>query len=152
MASSFSSTVVNKIDSKGRISVPATFRAILAGQSFNGIVLYPSPKLHAIEAGGIELVDDIRDRLDGLAEQSDEYEALASLLPEMLQVPFDGEGRIILPPALLEHAGIIENAAFAGYGRTFRIWDPERLRRHQEEMRALTRERNFAWPPRRTPR
>ena len=132
--------------------MPASFRAMLAGQSFNGVVLYPSMKVRAIEAGSIALVEDLRDQLDALAEQSDEHEALASMLPDMLQVPFDGEGRIILPPALLEHAGIIESAAFAGYGRTFRIWDPERLRRHQQEMRELVRERGFTLPPRRTPR
>ena len=149
---SFSSTFINKIDSKGRVSVPASFRAVVAGQSFNGIVLYPAMKVRAVEAGGIELVEDLRDQLDALAGQSDEYEALASMLPEMLQVPFDSEGRIILPPSLLEHTGIIESAAFAGYGRTFRIWDPERLRRHQEEMRELVRERGFTLPPRKTPK
>jgi len=149
---SFSSTFINKIDSKGRVSVPASFRAILNGQSFNGVVLYPSMKVRAVEAGGIELVEDLRDQLDALAGQSDEYEALASMLPEMLQVPFDSEGRIILPPSVLEHAGIIESAAFAGYGRTFRIWDPERLRRHQQEMRELVRDRGFTLPPRRAPK
>lgn len=149
---SFSSTFINKIDSKGRVSVPASFRAILTGQSFNGVVLYPSMKVRAVEAGGIELVEDLRDQLDALAGQSDEYEALASMLPEMLQVPFDSEGRIILPPSVLEHAGIIESAAFAGYGRTFRIWDPERLRRHQQEMRELVRDRGFTLPPRRAPK
>jgi MraZ protein len=149
---SFSSTFINKIDSKGRVSVPASFRAILTGQSFNGVVLYPSMKVRAVEAGGIELVEDLRDQLDALAGQSDEYEALASMLPEMLQVPFDSEGRIILPPSMLEHAGIIESAAFAGYGRTFRIWDPERLRRHQQEMRELVRDRGFTLPPRRAPK
>ena len=149
---SFSSTFINKIDSKGRVSVPASFRATLVGQSFNGIVVYPSIKLRAVEAGGIELIEELKDQLDALPEYSDEREALASMLPEMLQVPFDSEGRIILPPALLEHTGIIESAAFAGYGRTFRIWDPERLRRHQHEMRELVRERGFTLPPRRTPK
>lgn len=149
---SFSSTFINKIDSKGRVSVPASFRAILTGQSFNGVVLYPSMKVRAVEAGGIELVEDLRDQLDALAGQSDEYEAFASMLPEMLQVPFDSEGRIILPPSVLEHAGIIESAAFAGYGRTFRIWDPERLRRYQQEMRELVRDRGYTMPPRRTPK
>jgi len=149
---SFSSLFINKIDRKGRVSVPASFRAALAGQSFNGIVVYPSIKLPALEASGVERVEELIEQLDHLPEFSAEYDALASLLPDVQQLAFDGEGRVTLPPALIAHAGLSESAAFAGFGHTFRIWEPERFKVHQQEMRELVRQRGLSLPPRRTPR
>src|SRR6202012_5346523 len=71
----FSSTYFNKIDRKGRVSVPAAFRAALTGQTFAGIVVFPSPKLQALDAGGYDRIEDIATSLDGVPEFSDEYEA-----------------------------------------------------------------------------
>src|ERR1700749_856976 len=131
----FSSTYFNKIDRKGRVSVPAAFRAALNGQSFSGIVVVPPPKRQALGAGGYDRLEDIAKSLDELPESSDEHEALRSVLGEAEQLPFDGEGRVILSHALIEHAGIGEQVAFVGAGRSFHIWDPARFQQHREEMR-----------------
>lgn len=144
----FVSTFANKLDSKGRVSVPVSFRSALAGQSFGGIVAYRSIKFDALEAGGIDSLEELSARLDALPEFSEERDALASILPDCQLLPFDGEGRIILPRLLLDHAGITTTAAFVGYGRTFQIWEPERFNRHQEEMRQHARQRGFTLPPR----
>jgi MraZ protein len=144
----FSSTFFNKIDRKGRVSVPAAFRAALNGQTFAGIVVFPSPKLRALDAGGYDRIEDIAKSLDGLPEFSDEYEALQSVLGEAEQLPFDGEGRVILPQALIDHAGIGEQAAFVGAGRSFQIWEPAHFQQHREEMRERVRQRGFTLPPR----
>ncbi|HXS39563.1 MAG TPA: division/cell wall cluster transcriptional repressor MraZ [Stellaceae bacterium] len=146
---SFASTFINKIDSKGRLSVPAGFRAALGDQGFHGIIAYPSFDLPALEAGGMERVTELMAQADALEEYSPDYRALTSLLSDIVQLPFDSEGRIILPPPLLEHAGITEHAAFAGRGHTFEIWDPAQLQRHQEEMRRYARENHLRLPPRR---
>ena len=90
-------------------------------------------------------------RLDELPEFSDERDALLSILPDSQQLPFDGEGRIILPPLMVAHAGIGDNAAFVGLGRTFQIWEPERFQRHQEEMRERVRQRGLTLPARGLP-
>ncbi len=57
--SAFLSTVTHKIDSKGRVSVPAAFRAVASAQGFNGIYLYPSFTEQAIEGGGQFLMDNV---------------------------------------------------------------------------------------------
>lgn len=147
MAALFLSTFINKIDSKGRVSVPASFRAALIGQATSGIVAYRSIKFPALEAAGAERFEELAARLDSLPEFSEERDALASILPDSQQLPLDGEGRIMLPQALVTHAGLGSNAAFVGLGRTFQIWDPERFTRHQEEMRDRARQRGLTLPP-----
>ena len=144
----FSSTYLNKVDRKGRVSVPAAFRAALNGQSFAGIVAFPSVRFPAIDAGGYDRLEEIARSLDELPEFSDEHEALRSLLGDAEQLPFDGEGRIVLPQALIEHAGLAEQVAFVGAGRSFQIWEPTRFQRHRDEMRERVRQRGFTLPPR----
>src|ERR1700704_3627809 len=96
----FLSTFVNKVDRKGRGSVPASFRAALAGQSFAGIVAYRSFKNSAIEGSGIDRLEEMSMRLDALDEFSEERESLASIFADSQQLAFDAEGRIVLPQLL----------------------------------------------------
>ena len=107
----FLSTFVNKVDRKGRVSVPATFRAALAGQSFLGIVAYRSFKLPCVEGSGIDRMEEMSGRIDQMAQFSEPYDNLAVVFSDAQQLPFDGEGRIMLPQALAEHAGIADHAA-----------------------------------------
>lgn len=145
----FLSTFVNKVDRKGRVSVPATFRTALAGQAFTGIIAFRSFKLPTLEGSGIDRIEEMSARIDALDEFSEDRDALSSIFADALQLPFDGEGRIILPQPLADHAGITENAAFVGLGRTFQIWDPQRFDRHQEELRERARSRGTTLPSRR---
>ncbi len=136
----FLSTFINKVDRKGRVSVPAPFRAALAGQVFNGIVAFRSYRQAAIEGCGIDRMARLSDSIDELELFSEARDDLAStIFADAHQLPFDGEGRIILPPLLAEHAGITEMAAFIGRGATFQIWEPDAFATHQDEARARTR-------------
>lgn len=122
----FVGTVVNKVDKKGRVSVPASFRAALLGQSFNGIVAFPSFKHPALECCGIDFAERMSLSLYDIDTFSDQQDDLAAtIFAEAHQLPFDSEGRILLSPALLEHAGIGELAAFVGQGPRFQIWEPK---------------------------
>ena len=147
----FLSTFVNKVDRKGRVSVPATFRAALAGQSFNGIIAFRSFKLPALEASGIDRMEEMSARVDTLNVFSEDYDSLSSIFADAQQLAFDGEGRIVLPEPLCQFAGITENAAFVGLGRTFQIWEPERFERHQQELRERARRQGTTLPSRRPP-
>jgi MraZ protein len=144
----FSSTFFNRIDRKGRVSVPAGFRAALTGQSFAGIVAFRSLKFPALDAGGYDRLEEIAKSLDELPEFSEERDALGSVLSDAHELPFDSEGRIVLPQALIEHAAIAEQVAFVGIGRSFQLWEPTRYQRHQDEMRERVRQRGFTLPPR----
>ena len=145
----FLSTFVNKVDRKGRVSVPATFRASLTGQNFNGIIAFRSFKLPALEASGVDRMEELSDRIDALPEFSEDRDALSSIMADAQQLAFDGEGRIVLPEELCKHAGITETAAFIGLGRTFQIWEPQAFETHQQDMRERARRQGTTLPSRR---
>ena len=148
----FLSTFVNKVDRKGRVSVPATFRAALSGQNFNGIVAFRSFKLPALEGSGIDRMEEMSARIDALDEFSEDRDSLSSIFADAQQLAFDGEGRIVLPESLCQHAGISENAAFVGLGRTFQVWEPQQFERHQQELRERARRQGTVLPSRRPDR
>jgi MraZ protein len=147
----FLSTFVNKVDRKGRVSVPASFRAALAGQNFAGIVAFRSFKNAAIDGSGIDRIEEMSARLDTLDQFSEEYDSLSSIFADAQQLPFDSEGRVLLPEDLASHAGITESAAFVGLGRTFQIWEPEAHRQYQGEKRDRAKRQGLTLPASRTP-
>ena len=54
---SFIGTFENKIDSKGRISVPATFRAVINAKSLNSVICYSSLTGPCIEGCGLDRIE-----------------------------------------------------------------------------------------------
>lgn len=138
----FLSTFVNKVDSKGRVSVPASFRAALAQESFQGLVAFRSYKYQAIECCSYTRMEMLSGSLDNLDMFSDEQDDLtATIFADALQLPFDGDGRIILPKKLADFAHITERAAFVGRGATFQIWSPESFDQIQAQARERTKDR-----------
>jgi transcriptional regulator MraZ len=132
----FLSTYVNKVDKKGRVSVPASFRATLSGQTFAGIVAFRSPNFPALEACGGDRMERLSRSLDDLPMFSREQDDLAALIfAGSFQLPFDGDGRIVLPEALASHAQITDRAAFIGRGPMFQIWNPDAYARFEDEAR-----------------
>lgn len=137
----FVSHFTNRLDVKGRISVPASFRGVLARDGFEGVYVYPSLDAPALDAGGNALLSEIDALLSGLALYSDERDSFATALhgtSEVLKI--DGEGRIILTEHLKAHANIGEAVTFVGLGSKFRIWEPERFRAHLADAQERVRE------------
>lgn len=137
----FIANYTNKVDRKGRVSVPARFRTALAESTWPGIVVYESFKLPCLEASAREYIDALSDRLTSdFGAFDDEKEALAAaILGAAFDLPFDSEGRILLPQSLLEFAGIDDAAVFVGVGEKFLIWSPEAWERYRDEQRARAR-------------
>lgn len=136
----FLSTYINKIDKKGRVSVPAQFRAALAKQDFNGIVAYSSFVNSCIEACGIERIEYLSNTIDSLDPYSDSRDAFATaILGGSVQMPFDKEGRVVLPPELIEVAGLDTKACFVGKGATFEIWHPEKFEEYARNSREVAK-------------
>lgn len=145
----FIDTFVNKVDRKGRVSVPATFRAALAGQTFNGIAALPAFRYAGVQCGSIEWMQGLIDRLQNSDLYSDEHDDFtASLFPDAKQLAFDGEGRIMLPEKFAEHAGITAVAAFVGRGNLFEIWEPRTFEAYKAEARRRALEQGRTLPPR----
>ena len=121
----FLSTYENKLDKKGRVSVPASYRSYLSNIGYNGIICYPSFNNLCIEAWPQDRIEKISNAIDSLNpfEEKKDYFA-TSILSESINLQFDSEGRISLTPKLLKHAKIKNNMLFVGQGKTFQIWEP----------------------------
>jgi MraZ protein len=117
----------NRIDRKGRVSVPKQFRDFCEGRGgYAGIYVYPSPKLPAIEGCDEQYMQRLIESIGKLPLFSEEQNDLAAvLLGSAYALSFDPEGRITLPPDLVAHAALDGEAAFVGRGLTFQIWHPE---------------------------
>src|SRR5690606_21555802 len=88
------------------------------------------------------------ERIKKLPAMSAERQRLGrSILASARPLPFDSEGRIMLPENFLALAGIKDNALFAGQGDYFTIWDPKRynakqaddLGHYAEDVEAISR-------------
>jgi len=127
----FLSTFINKIDSKGRVSVPAQFRSNLIGNKFMGVVVYESFTNKSIEGCDLDRISNLSEAIDALDPFCDKRDAFAStILGSAIQLPFDNDGRIILPPKLIEKAEIKDKAVFIGKGKTFEIWQEGNFEEH----------------------
>lgn len=138
----FVSKYTLRLDAKGRVSIPASFRQVLARDGFEDLYCYPTLERPALDAGGNALLAEIEGLLRRFAPYSDDQDLFAAALygrSEILKI--DGEGRVILSEALKQHASITDAVTFVGLGHKFQIWEPERYRVQQEEasekLRAL---------------
>ena len=132
----FLSTFENKVDKKGRVSVPSQFRSMLHGENFSGIVVYESSINGCIEGCSIDRIQKLSELIDDLDPFSTERDAFATtILGGSAQLPFDAEGRIILPSRLMDFGGISEKAIFIGKGQTFEIWEPKAFEAYSKTAR-----------------
>ena len=121
----FLSTFENKLDKKGRVSVPASYRSYLSNLGYNGVICYPSFNNNCIEAWPQDRIEKISNAIDSLNpfEEKKDYFA-TSILSESVSLQFDSEGRISITDKLLKHAKIKSSILFVGQGKTFQIWEP----------------------------
>ena len=130
----FLSSTINKVDKKGRVSIPAPFRPILGDVA--RLYTLMSVDQPSVDAGGIELIERGEAQLDKLDPFSAEYELYSFVLHgDSTELKIDGEGRITLTEAIREQTGILDKAAFVGRGHFFQIWEPERFLAYREDVR-----------------
>jgi MraZ protein len=125
----FVSHVTLRLDAKGRVSIPASFRAVLSRDGFQGLYCYPTLDRGAIDAGGNALMAEIESLIARFPPYSEEREHFTATLygtSETLNI--DSEGRVMLSEALKKHASISDAATFVGLGHKFQIWEPRRFR------------------------
>jgi MraZ protein len=141
----FLSTFEKQIDKKGRVSVPPSFRAVLAAQSFNGMIAYASFVHPCIEGCGMQRIEQLNARIEALDPFSEERDAFATaILGGSVQITFDGEGRAVLPEMLLAKASITDTGIFVGKGATFEIWSPTLFAKHEAATREMALARRLS--------
>ena len=121
----FLSSYENRLDKKGRVSVPASYRSYLSNLGFNGVICFPSFNNQSLEAWPQDRIEKISNTIDSLSPFEEKRDFFAtSILSESINLQFDSEGRISLTPKLLKHAKIKNSMVFVGQGKTFQIWEP----------------------------
>ena len=136
----FVATYSNRLDAKGRVSVPAPFRAVLARDGRDSLYCYPALDQPAIDGGGARLQQAIAERLAVFETFSEDHESLSTAFyGESRMLKIDPDGRVILPDEFRAYAAISELAVFVGQGFKFQIWQPGRFAARQRAARAHLR-------------
>lgn len=136
----FLSNAVNKIDSKGRVSVPALFRSVLQKRGLGELYALQAIDMAAIDAGGMDLLERYEARLaqdDPFLRSSDDMSFFCHGDGAFLKL--DKDGRITVTDFIREHTGITDEVAFVGRGHFFQMWQPEKFHAYREEVRERLR-------------
>lgn len=134
----FVSNTINRVDKKGRVSIPAAFRAVLDGQSKLHTIL--SVEHPVAEAGGPQFIEMNMQRLAQMDPFSEAYEVWSfCMVGDADELRIDPEGRIMLTDHIRDHTGIGEEVAFVGRGPFFQMWEPSKFRAYREMAREKVR-------------
>lgn len=131
----FTGKWLNAVDAKGRVSVPASLRKVVAARTpeSKSLMLARHERDQCVSGFDRSYValayQDMRtqqaaDVAAGRPTDS-RYARMGNLFGSMEEIAIDGSGRIILPPGLRRRAGITDAAIFLGVGESFEIWAPE---------------------------
>ena len=134
----FLSTFENRIDRKGRLSVPASFRAVLERRR-DPLYLFKSLTEPCLEGCGPERIGQIVDAIDSMDSLSAEVATLQTMLSSAQEMKLDNEGRMMLSADFVAFAELDDMALFAGIGRSFQIWLPGRYRERETAARSRAR-------------
>ncbi|WP_159593096.1 division/cell wall cluster transcriptional repressor MraZ [Chelativorans xinjiangense] len=133
----FLSSAINRIDAKGRVSVPAHFRSVVQRRGFADLYALRALDVPAMDVGGPDLLDRYEERIaveDPFLQTADDMSFFVHGDGSFLKL--DQDGRITVTDFVREHTGITSQVAFVGRGLFFQIWEPERLSAHGAEVRA----------------
>ncbi|MFV0281238.1 MAG: division/cell wall cluster transcriptional repressor MraZ, partial [Rhodoblastus sp.] len=132
----FLGNFTSRIDAKGRVSIPAPFRAVLAKDGFEGLFVHPCLDAPAVDCGGHALLAELDAMLETYPPYTEERDVLSRALMGMSErLKVDPEGRVQLSEQCKAQALIAGEVSFVGMGHKFQIWEPERFRAQQEEAR-----------------
>lgn len=137
MMDRFLSSAINRIDAKGRVSVPAHFRTVLQKRGYQELYALRTLDTPSMDVGGPDLLDRFEAKIaaeDPLAGTADDISFFCH--GDGMFLKLDPDGRIMVTDFIREHTGIGAEAAFLGRGNFFQIWEPERLRAHGAEVRS----------------
>ena len=124
----------HKVDSKGRVSIPASFRRVLEaadpnyreGDNPELVIVYGDHRRTYLECYTMAAIDEVDAKIDALARGSMERKMLQRLFHgQSLPTAVDETGRLVLPAKLRQKIGLEGEAFFIAAGDTFQIWKPE---------------------------
>jgi MraZ protein len=133
----FLSSAVNRIDAKGRVSVPAHFRAAVQSRGYSELYAIRQLDVPALDVGGLDLLDRYEERIklvDPFLQTADDMSFFVHGDGAFLKL--DQDGRITVTDFIREHTGISSEVAFVGRGNFFQMWEPKKFSAYGAEVRA----------------
>ena len=132
----FLSQVTKKVDAKGRVSVPSTFRTVLTRLDIQDLYVFQDFVFPAISIAGPEVLERFERHID----QGDPFSLDANKMSLLIHgggvfMKLDGEGRLAVSDFIRDFAGITDQVTFVGRGDYFQLWEPSALTRMQDETR-----------------
>ena len=109
------------IDAKGRLIVPAKFREQL-GEAF----VITNGNDGCLNIYTEEDWETFLEKLQLLPNNGDSRKLKRKLVAQANDVELDKQGRILVPPALREHAGLSKDVVLAGVIDKIEVWDKDR--------------------------
>ena len=121
-----------KVDAKGRVSIPAHYRRVLdAGDPGSDgmpefVIVYGDHRRQYLECYTMEAAAEVDAKIARLPRGSTSRRMLEKLFNgQSLITSVDNTGRIVLPAKLRDKIAIEGEAYFIATGDTFQIWKPE---------------------------
>ena len=140
----FLSHATNRIDAKGRVSVPATFRAVLASRDIRELYCLQDFIFPAVSCGGPDLLERYERQLTGMDPFSPEANRMSLLVHGGgVFMKLDPEGRLMVTDFIRAFTGITEEVTFVGRADHFQLWQPHAF--HEAQVTARS-ERGFSGP------
>ena len=146
----FLSNAVNRVDAKGRVSVPAHFRSVMQRRGIGDLYALRTLDQPAMDVGGTEMLEDYEKRIaqeDPFLRAADDMSLYYHGDGTFLKL--DGDGRLTLTDFIRAHTGISGEVAFVGRGHFFQMWEPRRYADFSEHARERLRKMREAAAARR---
>ncbi len=124
----------HKVDAKGRVSIPASFRRVIEASDPNWqsgaapelVIVYGDHRRNYLECYTIQAIEEVDTKIDALPRGSMERKMLQRLFHgQSFPTAVDETGRLVLPAKLRQKIGLDKEAFFIAAGDTFQIWAPE---------------------------
>ena len=156
MARRFRGDGLQKVDSKGRVSIPALFRRVVQACDPNWteglppelVIVYGDIRREFLECYTIEAIEEVDVKIDALSRGSVGRKTLERLFHgQSFPTSIDETGRLVLPVKLRQKIGIDKEAYFIAAGDTFQIWNPDTYEADQQKTDAWLEEQPNDFDP-----
>lgn len=141
----FLSNATNRIDAKGRVSVPSFFRAVLAQHDIRELYCFQDFVFPAISIGGPDLLD----RFERQIVSEDPFSPAANQMSLLIHgggvfMKLDSEGRLMVTDFIRDFTGITMEVTFVGRADHFQLWAPQTFEAVQAAARTERRSRGLS--------
>jgi len=122
------------VDTKGRVSIPASFRRVLEASDPNWqpgdnpelVIVYGDHRRKYLECYTMDAIDEVDAKIDALPRGSMQRKMLQRIFHgQSFPTNVDETGRLVLPAKLRAKIDLEGEAFFIAAGDTFQIWKPE---------------------------